>query len=221
MPARRSYNQYCGVARALDLVGERWTLLIVRNLILGPLRYSDLLRGLPGITTNLLAGRLKELENSGLIERVRASGTDSGHLYRLTELGAGLEPAINALGAWGWQRLQPPGRKEYRSIDFLLTALRRRYLGGLTLRAEIVADDMPFRIEATKSKAEVTRGVLRSPDLRVRGSSAVIANLFLDPRSRSVLPKGIDVEGSTKSLDALLKAFSTEELNLQPEASDE
>src|SRR5689334_519503 len=99
---RRSYHQFCGLASALDVVGERWTLLIVRNLLLGPLRYSELLHGLPGITTNLLAKRLREMESHGLIERARSSATDSASAYRLTELGAALEPALHALGSWGW-----------------------------------------------------------------------------------------------------------------------
>src|SRR5437660_7820998 len=97
---RRSYKQFCGLAKALDVVGERWTLRIVRNLLLGPLRYSDLLRGLPGITTNLLAKRLREMEEFGLIEKTRGTTTDGAHAYGLTTLGAGLEPAIHALGHW-------------------------------------------------------------------------------------------------------------------------
>ena len=91
---RRSYDQYCGLARALDVLGERWTLLIVRNLLLGPQRYSELLRGLPGITTNLLAKRLREMEAEGIIDRT-GGATDA---YRLTEVGRSLEPAIHALG---------------------------------------------------------------------------------------------------------------------------
>src|SRR5438309_8057856 len=95
---RRTYKQFCGLARALDVVGERWTMLIVRNLLLGPRRYSDLMRGLPGITKNLLAKRLKEMEQSRLIERISGPGSDAGHAYRLTALGAELEPAVHALG---------------------------------------------------------------------------------------------------------------------------
>src|SRR3954463_12938604 len=99
--SRRSYGQYCGLAKALAVVGERWTLLVVRNLLLGPLRYSELLRGLPGITTNLLAKRLREMEQAGRREGVRAAGA-GGHLYRLSVVGAALEPAVHALGSWGW-----------------------------------------------------------------------------------------------------------------------
>src|SRR5881392_648998 len=118
--SRRSYDQQCGLACALDLVGERWTMLVVRNLLLGPLRYSDLLRGLPGITTNLLAKRLREMEELGLVERVREA-SEAGHTYRLTAMGAGLEPAVHALGRWGWNasRATPP-RGKHRSFDWLM-----------------------------------------------------------------------------------------------------
>src|SRR5947208_2014430 len=111
---RRSYDQYCGVAKALDLVGERWTLLVVRNLLLGPQRYSELLRGLPGITTNLLAKRLREMEAAGLLERLEARGGNGGHAYRLTRRGAALEPSIHALGRWGWERMTVPGKDDFR-----------------------------------------------------------------------------------------------------------
>ena len=110
--SRRSYDQYCGLARALDVLGERWTLLIVRNLLLGPQRYSELLRGLPGITTNLLAKRLQEMEAEGIIDRA-GGGNDA---YRLTEVGRSLEPAIHALGRWGWQRMGKPRARDRRSI---------------------------------------------------------------------------------------------------------
>src|SRR3954471_23576444 len=116
---RRSYNQFCGLARALDIVGERWTLLVVRNLLLGPLRYSELLRGLPGITTNLLAKRLREMEQEGLLERVRASGA-GGRLRRLSAVGAAREPAVHALGSWGWKWMRGgPGAGEHRSFEWL------------------------------------------------------------------------------------------------------
>src|SRR3954447_24107788 len=97
MPKRRSYKQFCGVARALDVVGERWTLLIVRNLLLGPRRYSDLLRELPGITTNLLAKRLKEMEALGILAKVTGGSPHYGEAYALSSLGEALEPAVMEL----------------------------------------------------------------------------------------------------------------------------
>jgi DNA-binding HxlR family transcriptional regulator len=102
MTQRRKYQQFCGVARALDRVGERWTLLLARNLLLGPKRYGELIDGLPGITTNLLAKRLREMVALGLVEKRRSDS------YALTELGAALEPVIMELGRWGGRFLGSP-----------------------------------------------------------------------------------------------------------------
>ncbi len=210
---RRSYNQYCGLAKALDIVGERWTLLIVRNLLLGPQRYSDLLRGLPGITTNLLAKRLKEMEELGLLERVQTSGSDGAQGYRLTELGAGLEPAVHALSRWAWQHMGAPARGEHRSFDNLLVALRRRYRGGTSLRAEIVADGAPYRIILTEAHADISRGDVRAPALRLRGPGAVLARLFLDEKARKRLPPEVEVEGGAAALRSLLDAFAISDVS--------
>src|SRR5579864_8873407 len=98
---RRSYDQYCAVARGLDVIGERWTLLIVRDLLLGPKRYKDLLEGLPGIGTNLLADRLREMERLGLVERSVLPPPAGSSVYQLTEAGEALEPALMAIGRWG------------------------------------------------------------------------------------------------------------------------
>src|ERR1700761_3530262 len=98
----RSYDQYCSVARALDVVGDRWTLLIVRELLLqGPARFTDLKNGLPGVATNLLSTRLKELEEAGLVAREDAPPPVATTLYSLTDAGRTLEPVLKALGQWG------------------------------------------------------------------------------------------------------------------------
>jgi DNA-binding HxlR family transcriptional regulator len=200
---KRSYNEYCGLAKALDLVGERWTLLVVRNLLLGPLRYGDLLRGLPGITTNLLAKRLREMDTAGLVERVRGADTDGGHAYRLTALGQGLEPAVHALSRWGWRWMGTPGPGEHRSIEWLLVAMRGRYRGGVSLRAELVADDVPYAIILSPKRIDVTRGGVASPDLRIRGTAAGIARLFLGAGTAA----GLAVEGRADRLQTLTGAF--------------
>ncbi|MEV6773254.1 helix-turn-helix domain-containing protein [Nocardia sp. NPDC051030] len=98
----RSYGQYCSISRALDVVGDRWTLLIIRELLLqGSCRYTDLKNGLPGIAANLLSNRLRELEQAGLIGREDAPPPVATTLYRLTDDGLALEPALKALGLWG------------------------------------------------------------------------------------------------------------------------
>src|SRR5438445_11013915 len=98
----RSYGQYCGLAKALDVIGDRWSLLIVRELLLhDALRYTDLRGGLPGIATNLLADRLRQLEQAGVVEREEAPPPIARTLFRLTERGRRLRPAIHALMSWG------------------------------------------------------------------------------------------------------------------------
>src|ERR1700749_5290866 len=98
----RSYDEYCSVAKALDLVGARWTPLVVRELLLrGPSRYTDLRNGLPGVATNLLADRLRELEAAGLVAREEAPPPIATTLFRLTERGAGLKPGLDELMWWG------------------------------------------------------------------------------------------------------------------------
>lgn len=206
--SKRSYTQFCGLAKALDMVGERWTLLVVRNLLLGPLRYSELLRGLPGITTNLLAKRLKEMEENGLVERVRLSASDAGRAYRLTDLGRGLEPAVHALGSWGWNWMGRPMPEEHRNVEWLLVALRRRYRGGASLRVELVIGETPYRVVLEEDRAEIGRGPVGDADLRVRGPAMVLARLFLEGlEPGAAVPQELELDGGEDRLRRLLGAF--------------
>ncbi|MFC8430532.1 winged helix-turn-helix transcriptional regulator [Streptomyces sp. NPDC057253] len=101
MSPRRSYDQYCSAARALDVVGDRWTLLIVRELLAGPRRYTDLHADLPGVSTDVLASRLKDMERDGLTTRRRLAPPGAAYVYELTERGRALLPVLQALGTWG------------------------------------------------------------------------------------------------------------------------
>ncbi|MGW0878069.1 winged helix-turn-helix transcriptional regulator [Streptomyces sp. NPDC002671] len=101
MSPRRSYDQYCSAARALDLVGDRWTLLIVRELLAGPRRYTDLHADLPGVSTDVLASRLKDMERDGLTTRRRLPPPGAAYVYELTARGRELLPVLQALGTWG------------------------------------------------------------------------------------------------------------------------
>ncbi|MEU0004311.1 helix-turn-helix domain-containing protein [Streptomyces sp. NPDC006314] len=101
MSPRRSYDQYCSAARALDLVGDRWTLLIVRELLAGPRRYTDLHADLPGVSTDVLASRLKDMERDGLTTRRRLLPPGAAYVYELTMRGRQLLPVLQALGKWG------------------------------------------------------------------------------------------------------------------------
>ncbi|MEW2561533.1 winged helix-turn-helix transcriptional regulator [Streptomyces griseorubiginosus] len=105
MSPRRSYDQYCSAARALDVVGDRWTLLIVRELLAGPRRYTDLHADLPGVSTDVLASRLKDMERDGLTTRRRLPPPGAAYVYELTARGSELLPVLQALGAWGGPEL--------------------------------------------------------------------------------------------------------------------
>ncbi|KOV99461.1 transcriptional regulator [Streptomyces sp. NRRL B-1140] len=105
MPPRRSYDQYCSAARALDVVGDRWTLLIVRELLAGPRRYTDLHADLPGVSTDVLASRLKDMERDGLATRRRLPPPGAAFVYELTARGRRLLPVLQALGEWGQAEL--------------------------------------------------------------------------------------------------------------------
>src|SRR5688500_16061513 len=130
----RSYNQWCSLAKALDVVGERWSLLVVRELLDGPKRYTDLREGIPGISTDVLAARLKDLEDDGIVERRTLPPPAASKVYELTELGLGLGPAMAALSKWGTQLLGPKSDEEEFRPHWLVVGLR-----GM-LRADRAAD---------------------------------------------------------------------------------
>ena len=122
--AQREYGQYCGVTRALELVGERWALLIVRDLLVGPRRYGELAEGLPRIPSNILAARLKELQEAGLIRRAPRSRII---VYELTPYGHELEPIVLALGAWGFKAMGDPREEQVITPDSMTMALRTAF----------------------------------------------------------------------------------------------
>src|SRR5690554_2457131 len=122
--AARNYGQYCGVTTALELVGERWALLIVRDLFVGPRRYTDLKQGLPRIPTNILSTRLKELQDAGVVRRLPMA---HGLAYDLTDYGRALEDVVLALGRWGFQAMGEPADGDVVTSDSLTMALRTAF----------------------------------------------------------------------------------------------
>jgi DNA-binding HxlR family transcriptional regulator len=159
---RRDYQQYCGLARALELVGERWALLILRDLTVRPRRYTDLLDGLPGIPTNVLSTRLKELEQSGIVERRVAPAPQRGVVYDLTPAGRALEPALLTLGRWGATQLDEPRPGEIVTPESVTMSLRAAFspgaAAGLTASWEIHAGDMVLHLVVTDGKLDAGIG---------------------------------------------------------------
>ncbi|QAY59380.1 transcriptional regulator [Microbacterium protaetiae] len=143
----RTYGQYGGVATAVELIGERWALLIVRDLLVGPRRYTDLKRGLPRIPTNILSARLKELQDGGVVRRVPIRRC--GLVYELTDYGCELEPIILGLARWGLRALGEPGDDDVFSPDSLTVALRAAFRKDAALPAdyELRVGDIALRVQ--------------------------------------------------------------------------
>src|SRR5215216_5209462 len=174
--SKRSYNQYCAVARALDVVGERWTLLIVRELLSGPKRFKDLLAGLPGIGTNLLTARLKDLEGYGVVHRTILPPPAGSKVYELTELGRSLEPVIAALGQWGLEFLgTPPDREDDLrpawTVLAMRSALKQEAARGLQETYEFRIDEEAFHLRIKDGEVEALQGPAVDPDLVVWGDT--------------------------------------------------
>ncbi|MGH4032963.1 winged helix-turn-helix transcriptional regulator [Actinomycetota bacterium Odt1-20B] len=146
-PSRRSYDQYCAAARALDAVGDRWTLLVVRELLVGPRRYTDLHADLPGVSTDVLASRLKDMEREGLVTRRKLPPPAAASVYELTGRGRELLPVLQALGTWG-----APALAERRDTDavrahwFALPLLRHLAGLGVPGTAEVRLDEGQFHV---------------------------------------------------------------------------
>ena len=166
---KRSYDQYCAVARGLDIIGDRWTLLLVRDLLLGPKRYKDLLSGLPGIGTNLLADRLKELEAARLIERTVLPPPAGSAVYQLTETGQSLETVMTALGRWGARFLGPPKKTDVMVPRAYFVAMRGVFnpeaAAGITLTYEVRIGDLVFEVRVADGRLTTREGAVRNPDV--------------------------------------------------------
>ncbi|CAH0186685.1 putative HTH-type transcriptional regulator YtcD [Microbacterium oxydans] len=155
--AARSYGQYCGITAAVDLIGERWALLIVRDLFVGPRRYTDLKQGLPRIPTNILSTRLKELQEGGVIRRIPLL---RGLAYELTPYGRSFEPIMLALGRWGFQAMGDPQEGDVVTPDSLTMALRTAF------RPDAAADaEYDLHVGDVALRASVRDGELRIAQL--------------------------------------------------------
>jgi DNA-binding HxlR family transcriptional regulator len=179
---RRSYGQACTLARALDVVGDRWTLPLVRELMLGPKRFTDLLDGLPGIGRNLLAERLRQLEAEGLLSRARLPPPAASRVYELTDTGRALGPAMAELGRWGVERLPPaPPEADFRPawavfpLSYMADTEAAR---GVHESYEFRIDDETFHIRVDDGVVQPRAGAPSMPDLVVQMSAETLRKLF-------------------------------------------
>ena len=178
---KRSYDQHCTVARALDVLGERWTLLLVRELLTGPKRFKDLLEGLPGIGTNLLAARLKALEEHGVVRRGTLPPPAGSCVYELTGLGRGLEPVVVALSRWGSRLIEKPRDGDESRPAWVAMALRSLFepgaAAGLREIYEFRIDGEAFHLRVDDGRVEVRQGSAEAPDVVVVGAADAFLSL--------------------------------------------
>ncbi len=209
----REYGQFCGLARAAEVLGQRWTLLILRDLLVGPRRYSDLAAGLPGIPSNLLSTRLKELEQDGLVVREARSGADRSIVYALTERGAELRPALDALSRWGAAGMRELREGEIVTQASLVSALRIAAEGaapaGRPLTFTVRVGDAVAHAIVEGSTVDVGAGEHPGADLVISsgpGFRDLLAGA-LDPAS-AIAEQAVVVEGDPGLLADFASIFT-------------
>ena len=172
----RSYGDRCGVARALDLVGDRWALLVVRELLLGPKRFTDLRSGLPNIGPDVLSQRLRDLEEAGVVRRATLPPPAASRIYELTERGQELEPVVLALGRWGSRAPFPEGDARI-GVDAFVIALKTLFEPDADLEAtvELRLGADRFHARVAGGRLEVRRGTAETPDATIEAEPGPLA----------------------------------------------
>jgi DNA-binding HxlR family transcriptional regulator len=202
----RSYRQYCAVAKALDVIGDRWSLLIVRELLLrGPCRYTDLQYGLPGIATNLLAERLRDLEGAGIIEREAAPPPIATTLFHLSERGRELSPVLHALGHWGTDLMVETSDDEafrshwlaFAAEDFLSDHDPDRPPITIAVRT----GDQAMLLETVAGSVRARPGTTDDPDAVITGPPRLILGLLSGRIDlREARARGLRFQGASSAL---------------------
>jgi DNA-binding HxlR family transcriptional regulator len=216
----RGYAQLCGIATALDVIGDRWTPLVLRDLLLGPLRFGDLAEGLPGIGTNTLAGRLKHLEASGVVQRRLLPLPDRGTVYELTTYGRELEPILLALGRWGTKSMGRLSSDVASRSRWLVAAMLAFHDESQRIARpttwELRLTDGPFRVRAEGTSLAVTAGAPDSADLVITTEDEHLHRLLtrrLTP-AEAIATGAVTLDGDASALPRLVELFAFPILDL-------
>jgi DNA-binding HxlR family transcriptional regulator len=212
MAGKRTYGDACGVARALDRVGERWALMVVRELLLGAKRFTDLRAGLPHVSADVLAQRLRELEETGVVQRRKLPPPAAVQVYELTDWGRELEPVVMALGAWGARAPLAP-RELGMSVDSHALMMRTLFdperAAGFAARLELRLAGQPFRVEIQDGRIDVVHGELPEPDATASMEPQTLVALVLGERTfDDVRAAGdVEIEGDANAVARFLALF--------------
>jgi DNA-binding HxlR family transcriptional regulator len=210
---KRSYGEACRFAYALDVVGERWALLVVRELLLGPKRFTDLRAGLPHASSNILSERLRDLEHGGVIQRRKLPPPAASSVYELTEWGRELEPIVTKLGAWGARSPIPPDSQEI-GPDSVILALRSLFnaeaASDLTATYELRIGEGRFGVEITDGEIDLRRGAAENPAAKIAVADAptfgaIVAGQL--PLDEAIGSGAALVEGSKQAAKRFLRLF--------------
>lgn len=209
---RRTYDDGCAAAHALDLVGERWALLVVRELILGPKRFADLRAGLPSASPDVLSRRLRELERAGVVRRRKLPPPAASRVYELTAWGEELEPVIVSLGRWGARSPSKP-RDAGLGVDSLILSFRTMFdseaAAGIEASYELRLGEDRFRAEVSDGSFEVVRGIVDRPDAIVETGSDTLAALVYEGRylAEALRSGDLRVQGDETAVERFLGLF--------------
>ncbi|HEV7400748.1 MAG TPA: winged helix-turn-helix transcriptional regulator [Solirubrobacterales bacterium] len=210
---KRSYGEACRFAHALDLVGERWALLVVRELLLGPKRFTDLRAGLPHASSNILSERLRDLEQGAVIQRRKLPPPAASIVYELTEWGRELEPIVTKLGAWGARSPFPPDSQEI-GPDSIVLALRSLFdaaaAGDLEATYGLQIDEQRFRVEIADGGLALNRGAASDPEASIAIPDAPTLAAVLTgelPLDDALDSGAARIEGSKQAAKRFLRLF--------------
>jgi DNA-binding HxlR family transcriptional regulator len=213
MATKRTYGEACRFAYALDVVGERWALLVVRELLLGPKRFTDLRAGLPHASSNILSERLRDLEQSGVIQRRKLPPPAASNVYELTEWGRELEPIVTKLGAWGARSPVPPDSEEI-GPDSIVLALRSLFDPGATAGIEAsyelrIGEDR-FHVDVADGELELGRGPATDAAVTIAtadaGTLAAILTAQL-PLDEALTSGAAQIAGGKQAAKRFLRLF--------------
>jgi DNA-binding HxlR family transcriptional regulator len=203
----RTYGDGCAIAHGLDLVGERWALLVVRELLLGPKRFTDLKRGLPNASPNVVSERLRELERAGVVKRDKLPPPASSQVYALTDWGRGLEDTVVSLGRWATRSPSLPGDAPI-GADSVVLALKARLDGADGLRGtyELRLGEDRFRVALSGSAVEVARGAADRPDATIEADPGTLFAVLENGRSLAEAQRAGDlrIEGDRAAVQHLI-----------------